>query len=481
MPLFCTLATQYAGTNTPPANKFENRGYPLMFERKNKHMFFLDPEDTTKTVQKFYGAPLSVAHGALCCNPSLPSAQQYYNSDTGDAIDIFGPNKSFEVDEPTSKITFGGTFRMFKKIVVNDHKIDVVSTRVQVQNETQLSVALGNVTNNTLSHGGNFQVITGLNVQDHNITPNYNQFTLPTETPVTITDVHAADDYPDNGGNFRIVYNIRKLLSDGSHVIRKYYNDVYLPEFDLKLLNSSGNNVNYSSNPLLYYIGEPTLEFGFTSNGIWSSIKKIKFVGAHYYANKDYLSIDVNTDVYHAAEHAGAIYNVTSNSVSTKQVRLANGDFYGAKETKLFSIYVDSSMSVSYTGTNDLSFTAKHGSTHEAALSGTTMQITKNGISGTSTTNLWTIKSGTGINVSGSGTELTISNTSLNSHYSHGITVTSGKSKITDSSSDIANLVTWQTGTANNVGPVYDIKVVSALPSDAGLHPNTLYLVTGGG
>lgn len=302
MPLFCTLKNQYAGTNTPPADRFVDRGYPLMFEGKNKHMFFLDPEDTTKTVQKFYGAPLDVAHGALCYNNSLPSGQQYYNDDTGNDIDIFGPIKRFEVAEPTS-IMFGGSFRMFKKLEVNDHKINVVTTQVRVQEETQLSInafSFTTVHTDQLKHEDNISLLNDISVSNHKITKHLRQIKLPSETPVTITDRRVGDDYPSNGGSFQIVHDIRKESANGSHEISNLINDVYLPEYHLNLLDSSQNVINETGSTNLG--SDPYLAFWEKDNsgdGTNLTINKIKFNDCTWTRSSNIISIKPTHNALH--------------------------------------------------------------------------------------------------------------------------------------------------------------------------------------
>lgn len=408
MPLFCTLKNEYIGTNTPPADRFENRGYPLMFEGKNKHMFFLDPEDTTKTVQKFYGAPLSVAHGALCYNPSLPSGQQYYNNDTGNAIDIFGPIKRFEVGEPTL-ITFGGSFRMFKKLEVNDHKIDVVSTQVQVQEETQLSVDIGNVVNNPLSHGGKFQVITGLNVQHHKITPNYNQFTLPNETTLSL-------EGSSSTGITQRTVTVHRITSVSGHTINTTSTVFTIPSTSHSFSITKGSDVADTKITLSNTKGSNTVDTSFN---------------LRYGEN---ISISYNSNVI---------------AISATNTHSVNHTFSATADSNVGKITLNKANSSGTTGTS------------------------------------FTISSGTGISITGSETNLTITNSSTNTdtkctseanHYTPSGTEHNGnlvRGITYDSKGHITNIV--------RTTSVNDIRVVTALPSDAGSYPNTLFLVTGGG
>ncbi len=428
MPLFCTLKNQYAGTNTPSADRFVNRGYPLMFEKDNKHMFYLDPEDATKTVQKFYGAPLSVTHEAEIYDPNVVPSTRY--EDLGNDISPLSPDIKYEVGAGT--VGFGSSFRTITKLEVNDHQIRVQTNRIQIPYETQLSLGTQElIPIKTLNHKDKFNIITGLTVKSHKITPTYTQCILPTETTLTVTSSAISNDYPSNGGLFRIMHSINAV---SNHTFNCNYAYVYLPSFDLKLLNRYGTEINYSNN-MVCYAEEPTLDFGYlqksstSSTGTWRSIKKIKFIGAIYCVSSNCLSIDVNTVQNHAANH--------TFSVSNGNVTLNNTDNYG-----------ESSSSFNIAAGNGISITG----------SGTTLTITNSKPD---------VNHNTDTKCTSAANHYTPSGTAHNGNLVKGITY--------DSKGHITNVV--------RTTSVDDICVVSALPSWAGnaAYANTLFLVTGGG
>lgn len=443
MPLFCTLASAYTGENTPSSTTFENRGYPLMFETSKKHMFFVDPGDnkSTKTVHKFYGAPLSLKN-------SFPSS----------AINL----------------GFGGLFASLNTLNVSDHEIKQIWNYYQLPNETQLSLGRS-TTSVSPSHGDSFTTISSVSVSNHKITPTYCTVNLPAETPLTIASNNVTDDYPDNGGSFQIMYSITK---NSSHSFTWHYNDVFLPEFDLKLLNSAGNEIKYG--PASYFDDEPTLEFGYMQDSIWSSIKKIKFRGAQYCKTSS--ELEINIVQKHSANH---VFSASVPSTNNGKITLSSADSAGVNSTS-FYLYGGNGIKVSKIGSNLLSISHDIMVGTDYCSGGSFTDYTSNKDSFLSfATGEATLNFGNyelifrgSILQKGNPSNKFIIDTS---HYNHGIDIYNGEAFITNDPSDSVNLVTWQNGSANGVGPVYDIKVVSSLPSDAASHPHTLYLVTGGG
>lgn len=404
MPLFCTLANQYAGTNTPTANKFENRGYPLMFEGKNKHMFFLDPEDTTKTVQKFYGAPLSVYHEAEIYNPNtIPSS---YYQDLGADID---PLTSVRYEVGAGTVGFGSSFRAITRLEVNDHQIRVQTNRIAIPYETRLTLGSSTPTKNTLSHGGDFQVITGLNLDNHKITPNYNQFTLPNETTLSLKGSSST-------GVTQRTVTVHRITSVSGHTINTTSTVFTIPSTSHSFSITKGSDVADTKITLSNTKGSNTVDTSFN---------------LRYGAN---ISISYNSNVI---------------AISATNTHSVNHTFSATANSNVGKITLNKANSSGTTGTT------------------------------------FTISSGTGISITGSGTNLTITNSSTNTdtkctseanHYTPSGTAHNGnlvRGITYDSKGHITNIV--------RTTSVNDIRVVTALPSDAGSYPNTLFLVTGGG
>lgn len=434
MPLFCTLSSAYTGTTTPSSTSFENRGYPLMFETSKKHMFFVDPGDnkSTKTVHKFYGAPLSI-------NPTVSG----------------------------SVLSHGDSFVAVSNISVNDHNITQHLNVLNLPNETNLSLGRS-TTSVSPSHGGSFTTISSVSVSNHQITPTYCTVNLPNETPLTITTSAVGDDYPSNGGQFRIVWSISKTTPQ-THKFNWSYDYVHLPKIDLRVLN---DDETIFSQLICESKTSKILEFGYLQNKTWYSMTKIRFIDFDWcYIGNNYYDI--------SPSHNGTHTISVEPNDNEGTVSLTGTNCYGT-----VTIYGQNGIAVKAPNRNSI---AIHGNTRIGC--GDVMQASFTDLTDDTLTNVswynnpkldfgrFTLGFRHCILDKGPLTNSFI----VTPNSGHGIIVTNGKSTVTTDPSDKVNLVTWQNGSANGVGPVYDIKVVSSLPSNAASYTNTLYLVTGGG
>lgn len=475
MPLFCTLANQFATTTTPEPTLFENKGYPLMFETKQRHMFFVDPgedlnDEGKRIVHKFYGAPLSVLHAAITNNGTNYGLSNMRQTDLG----FIEPASSLNRFKYHYNVSFGQSFNVISKITVNDHKINPIFCAVTLPNETQLS--LGRSTSSiTAKHGESFEVVSSLSVSNHNITPTYTTVNIPESYLYTSAFI-----------------TISAIGSSSNILLRKHAGA------NIKLMNEtnfitlkSGNNINIISgseyNDKLVSIGN---EVGNT--------------------------ITISATNTHSVEH-GAEMVTASASTSGKTINLTNTYSTGDGALKLFSIIPGNNVYMEFSD-NNRDITINSFNTHVVTHVFTASADSSNKFVSMHLSNAGTnpnysplnIKGGTGINVTGSGDTFTITNSSTNTDTKLSTisnTITSyliGKSTkpstssidtstgytnpsvfmksgilYSDNSRTIVSKVHNSNPAANNL-IVHDIRVVTALPSNASQYPNTLFLVTGG-
>lgn len=474
MPLFCTLANQFATTTTPEPTLFENKGYPLMFETKQKHMFFVDPgedlnDEGKRIVHKFYGAPLSVLHAAITYNGGTNYGLSIMRATN---LGFIEPASSLNRYKYHYNVSFGQSFNVISKITVNDHKINPIFCAVTLPNETQLS--LGRSTSLiTAKHGESFEVVSSLSVSNHNITPTYTTVNIPesylytsTFTTSYVIDNILFKNYA--GANIKLMNETKFItLKSGDNISiisGSEYNDEYFVRFG----NEVGNTVTISA---------------------------------------------TNT---HSVEH-GAEMVTASASTSGKTINLTNTYSTGYGALKLFSIIPGNNVYMEFSD-NNRDITINSYNTHVVTHVFTASADSSNKFVSMHLSNAGTnpnysplnIKGGTGINVTGSGDTFTITNSSTNTDTKLSTisnTITSyliGKSTkpstssidtstgytnpsvfmnsgilYSDNSRTIVSKVHDSNPAANNL-IVHDIRVVTALPSNASQYPNTLFLVTGG-
>lgn len=457
-----------------------------MFETRNKHIF-IAPHDSTddNSVVKFYGNKLSLTSKVILSNVNnqvyhqldyngafssyqlvatndhkiytyqyflrLPAERQlvsyheascyseakgYYYENLGGNIDVLGSKKINELGPYT--LQFGQGFRVISQIDVEHHDIKARTSRLVMPSETQLSIDKKSTTGvylNPLQHGQNFTVLSNITVNGHSIKTDYMTYSLA-ESYLYATDY--AYFVRQNNGKYI-------LTVSGANLCTKNESNNIILKNGANILISCGTE--YNENEL--------------GNLLDAAVGK---------------SITIS-----AAPHTFS----TSSTSNTTTISLSNANTSESREA-----------SFTITGTNGINLSQ---SSSGNIIISKTLQIGTGSSNGTTFNDKTTITTknigfGDGESIINFGTfDLAFRNSTLykgnkinrfiidTSHYAHGITVTSGKSQITNNSSNVANLVTWQTGTANGVGPVYDIQVVSSLPPDAKDHPNTLYLVTGGG
>ena len=159
MPLFCTLKATYTGTNVPPIEKFSNNGYPLLFEPVNKHLFYANPDDNT--VNKFYCAPLS---------------KELARTTTGETIDV-SVGGSFDVQDSTS---------------VSDHVIMDNKKTVKINKETSVTSTGSLSANQSLTWGSTVNIpisIKNEGTNGHELSLRTGKLTMPANPN---TDNHKA-------------------------------------------------------------------------------------------------------------------------------------------------------------------------------------------------------------------------------------------------------------------------------------------------
>lgn len=511
MPLFCTLANQFTTTTTPDPDIFENKGYPLMFETKNKHMFFVDPgedlnDEDKRIVHKFYGAPLSVIHSSITYNGTNYSLAPMLPSNLG----FITPSSCTNRYKYNYNVSFGQSFNVISRIVVSDHKINANFCSVILPNETTLS--LGRSTSSiTPKHGESFDVVSSLSVSNHKITPTYTTVNLPESY------LYASSYHQFITSSHGLIY-----AKKGAYLFTKN------EEKNIKLLIGDNIDITVGSE----YNPPGILSIGNTGSSI---------------------TISANND--HIAEHGA-----TSNNETDPVLIMTNNGFNGDEETDMWQLVGGGATTI--TGKNriiTISSVNDHSVSHDTQFSGKTLQLTKNGSSGTSLLNMFTFNAGNGIDISISGKTVTFNNTKPNTDENVRSFVTdNNKFYISGKTSNQTNLVSTEnisnkafvdsgviysnnerTLTVTSAGVVEagryidfhlenfatndskdyccrlqddssssrvvklpnnggtlpvsnehsknsankivtDIRVVTALPSDAGSYPNTLFLVTGG-
>lgn len=501
MPLFCTLASAYTGENTPTPTTFENRGYPLMFETSKKHMFFVDPGDnkSTKTVHKFYGAPLSVVHSYWSVRNRMELfTNEFYEEPFG-----YLPG-SMRNDIATATLEHESEFSVISEIKVNDHAINAKYATLKLPRETTLS--LGSTPSSTVSpsHGGNFSVINSIKVSNHKITPQYKTVWLPNETKLsigtasllnyisakhgesftvigdldvsnhTITPINSVINLPES-----YLYATCKASMKYNSILHKFYWVVYGAYINMK--NESKNVLLQQGNNISITCGT---EYNTESNNI--------LIG-----NEVGNTITISATNTHSANHTFS----ASASSNVGTITLNNTDSSG-----------DNSTSFTITGTNGINVTA----------SSTNINISSpyNASVKTQKTNSTTYLSGKLTTSDEIGWEYVndrvyMKNGVLYSKDERTLTVTSaGVVEVgkyidfhsanfgTNDSQDYCCRLQDDSTSAriiklpNNAGTlpvsnhhtsnsanilVTDIRVVTSLPSNAASYPNTLFLVTGGG
>lgn len=492
MPLFCTLKNQYAGTNTPSADRFVNRGYPLMFEKDNKHMFYLDPEDETKTVQKFYGAPLTIQHNGTTYDGTKYSLAPMI---AANGINYVGAGCCASSLFYNYNVDFGQSFNVISKIHVSDHLINAEFCGITLPRETQLSTfSTTTVFVEPLKHEGTISFVTGITVSNHMITTQKQRIKLPSETPITIKTTPVADDYPSNGDFFRIIYNVTKS-STNSHEITQQYHYVNLPEYHLGLLDSSQNVISETGNDTDG--NSPYLRFWekcHTDDGSDVTIDKIKFNDCKWARSSNILSITPKHNASHTLSTtsntaqgnirlsgAGCSGNVILKGSGGVTVR-SNGSTItiNAPTNTDYRVYTNSTDSTVYLSgkTTTLQHTGQEYINDKVYMS--------NGVLYSNNERVISVNESDGVVEVGK--YLDFHTAGHFGNNTNGEDYAARLQDLTESKRDITlpanggTLPVSNEHSSNSAGKlVTDIRIVTSLPSDASSYPTTLFLVTGGG
>lgn len=442
MPLFCTLKSTYTGTNVPPIEKFSNNGYPLLFEPVNKHLFYANPDDNT--VNKFYCAPLSKANGRRGGKTIDVSDGGSFVVQISTSVSdhIIADNlATIEINKETSVTTAPQVVFENQDLTWGSNVIIPVSIKTGGTNGHKLSLGMGKLTmpanpntdnhkathsfiinatanqssevkeivlTNTGSNGdgstnnAHFFIESGNNV---NITKsNDQQIKINATNTHTVTHGASIDtttanspilQLTKNGSNGNDTTNLWTLQGAGVTTISAYRNNIVISSTDTNTHTvSHGINCveNYNSNQVTVQLTNNGANGNESPNLLTVVGSGATEVGAPH---PDYLVID--TKSYHGATHNASIDTTTTNSPI---LQLTHNGFYGNTTASLWTLKGSgattvsaSSNTVTIKSTDTNTHKVTHGGSIDAGVDGTTatLQLTQNGSSGTSTTNLWTL------------------------------------------------------------------------------------------
>ena len=381
MPLFCTLKSTYTGTKVPPIEKFENNGYPLLFEPVNKHLFYANPDDNT--VNKFYCAPLSKANGRR----------------GGKTIDV----------------SDGGSFVVQISTSVSDHVIADNLATIEINKETSVTSTGSLSANQSLTWGSTVNIpisIKNEGTNGHALSLNTGTLTMPANPN---TDNHRATHNfiistkvdPYAGKLYAINLSNTGSIGDGSEKTSSFTiipgNNITLSNTNNSITISATNThkVTHGASIDTTTANSPILQL--TNNGSsgndTTNLWTLKGSGSTTVsASSNTITINSTDTNTHTATHGGKITDISHNNTILGLTLTYNGP-EGNEDTNLWSLRGIGATTVTSSGnliTINSTDTHKvtHGGSIDAGVDGTTatLQLTKNGSSGTSTTDLWTLK-----------------------------------------------------------------------------------------
>ena len=411
MPLFCTLKSTYTGTKVPRIEKFENNGYPLLFEPVNKHLFYANPDD--KTVNKFYCAPLSKGNGRL--------------------------------SSKTIDVSAGGLFDVQISTSVRDHVITDNVATIEINKETSVTSTGSLSANQNLTWGSNVNIPISIKTggtNGHELSLNTGTLTMPANPN---TDNHKAthsfiiNETRNQSSELKeIVLTNTGSNGDGSpnnsHFFIESGSNVNITKSNDKQIKISATNthtVSHGINCVDQQSDEVTVQL--TNNGEYGNkttdLLTIVGDGATSIGSPRPDILWISSKDSHAASHGASIDTTTANSPI---LQITNNGRNGTETTDLWTLKGSgattvsaSSNTVTINSTDTNTHTVSHGaSINTSTANSPILQLTHNGSRGNFTTRLWTLKGSGATTVSASSNTVTINSTDTNTHTAtHGASI----------------------------------------------------------